>query len=94
MTFILQMITMPGCTDSFCKECFKINFSIAVSEKGVKHFNCPMCSQPDMTDLNDGTQDLYQQLFVQLVKLCYDSRVLYQHKRTSFADKGTHTRTL
>lgn len=80
------------CVASYIPLC--IHFSIAVSEKGVKHFNCPMCSQPDMTDLNDGTQDLYQQLFVQLVKLCYDSRVLYQHKRTSFADKGTHTRTL
>ena len=61
------MITMPGCTDTICKDCFKRHFSVVIAEKSVKHFNCPMCDQPDMTDLKDGTQDMYQMLFVQLV---------------------------
>lgn len=61
-----QMIIMPGCTDTMCKECFKGHFRVTITEKGVKHFNCPSCDQPDMTNRDDA-QDLYQELFVHLV---------------------------
>lgn len=60
------MIIMPGCTDSMCKDCFKGHFDVVIREKGVKHFNCPICDQPDMTNRDDA-QDLYQELFVQMV---------------------------
>lgn len=57
---------MPGCTDTVCKNCFKGHFAVIIKEKGVKHFNCPTCDQPDMANRDDA-QDLYQELFVQLV---------------------------
>lgn len=60
------MIIMPGCTDTMCKDCFKGTFKVVITEKGVKHFNCPQCDLPDMTNRDDA-QDLYQELFVHLV---------------------------
>jgi hypothetical protein len=57
------MITMPGCTDSLCKECFKEHFQIVIQEQGVKYFNCPMCRKPDMSNM-DGT---YELLFAYMV---------------------------
>ena len=70
---------MPGCTDSLCKDCFKSHFSIAIKEKTVKHFNCPICDLPDMTN-RDGAQDLYQEMFVHLVSDIFqyhDASILY-----------------
>jgi E3 ubiquitin-protein ligase RNF31 len=61
-----EMITMPGCTDALCKDCFKGHFRVIISEQGVKHFNCPMCKEPDMTNRDDAA-DLYQELFVHLI---------------------------
>ena len=65
-----QTIGMPGCTDSLCEDCFKMHFEVVISEKGVKHFNCPICDLPDMTN-RDGSQDRYQMLFVHLVNSIY-----------------------
>lgn len=62
-----QMITMPGCTDSFCKDCFKQNFTVAIREKEIKHFNCPMCSLPDMMD-RESTEGIYMTLFLAMVR--------------------------
>lgn len=56
---------MPGCTDNLCKECFKAHFRIVLTEKGVKHFNCPICSLPDMSDRDLG--DFYFGMFQALV---------------------------
>ena len=45
-----QMVLMPGCPHSVCKECFKGHFTLVMKNQTVKHFNCPVCSEPDMTD--------------------------------------------
>lgn len=61
------MITMPGCTHSLCKECFKGMFQVVIKEQGVKHFNCPMCQKPDMSNKDD-IQEMYELLFVNMVR--------------------------
>lgn len=61
------MVTMPGCTCSFCKLCFRGNFEVAIREKGVKHFNCPMCSLPNMVE-REATEGLYVDIFVAMVR--------------------------
>ena len=62
----LQIVALPGCTDCVCKECFKMHFTITVKEKSVKHFNCPVCGEPDLAN-RDMSQVLYLELFVGLV---------------------------
>ena len=44
------MVLMPGCPHSVCKECFKGHFTNVMKTQSVKHFNCPVCALPDMTD--------------------------------------------
>lgn len=63
------MVTMPGCTDSICKNCFKDHFEITIREKGVKHFNCPNCQLPNMVE-KEATEGLYIDLFVAMVRKC------------------------
>lgn len=68
VVLILQMVNMPGCTDILCKDCFRMNFTMVINEQSVKHFNCPMCSEPDLANRDD-TQAMYLELFVSLVSL-------------------------
>ena len=43
---------------------------MTIKEKSVKHFTCPMCSEPDMM-MRDQTQNFYLELFVGMVSdLC------------------------
>lgn len=60
------MIVMPGCTHSLCKECFKGFFEVVIQEQQVKHFNCPECHKPDMSNKDD-TQEMYELMFVSMV---------------------------
>jgi hypothetical protein len=62
----MQMLTMPGCTCSLCKDCFVRNYEVAIKEKGVKHFNCLLCQLPDMD--KDATEGLYMEIFVAMVR--------------------------
>jgi len=82
---IHEMVTMPGCTDSFCKDCFSMNFKMAIKEKSVKHFNCPLCSEPDLAN-RDMMQQVYLELFVGMVKEHTDVETynLCQQKLTDF----------
>lgn len=62
---LFQMVNMPGCTDSVCKECFQGYFTVVIKEKQVKHFNCPVCKLPDLSDRDVG--EFYFELFQALV---------------------------
>ncbi|KAL5514972.1 hypothetical protein EMCRGX_G000070 [Ephydatia muelleri] len=65
-----QMVLMPGCPHSVCKECFKGHFTNVMKMQSVKHFNCPVCAQPDMSK-RDADQDMYLELLLDMVKqLC------------------------
>ena len=62
-----QMVTMPSCIHSLCKVCFKQHFTITIMEKMVKHFNCPLCGEPDLSEWSGVIQGNYPMLFVYLV---------------------------
>ncbi|KAL5466679.1 hypothetical protein EMCRGX_G030823 [Ephydatia muelleri] len=65
-----EMVLMPGCSHSVCKKCFEGHFTNVMMTQTVKHFNCPVCAQPDMST-RDADQDMYQELLVDMVKqLC------------------------
>ena len=61
------MINMIHCDHAVCKECFVAHYSFVVGEKSIKHFNCLVCGEPDMSsDTID--MDLYLQLFSGLIQ--------------------------
>ncbi len=62
----LQMVVMPACGEALCKDCFIGNFTMVIKEKSVKHFNCPLCSKPDVSN---ETQDMNIELFVAMVSV-------------------------
>jgi len=62
------MITMPGCTDSVCKECFKNYLTDVVKTKTIKHYNCPVCNLPNMAD-REAANDMYFTILVAMVRL-------------------------
>ena len=39
---------------------------MVIKEKQVKHFNCPMCKKPDLSNKDD-TQEMYELIFVSMV---------------------------
>ena len=63
------MVVMPACGESLCKECFRAHFSIVIKEQSVKHFHCPLCDKPDLSNPDDN-QDMNLELFVALVSKC------------------------
>ena len=80
VALFLQMVNMPGCTDILCKDCFKGHFTVVIKEQSVKHFNCPMCSEPDLANRDD-SQAMYLELFVSLVSpLCVHNIELEIHE--------------
>ena len=65
-TVPFQMLLMPGCPHSVCKACFRDHFTNVVKTQSVKHFNCPVCGQPDMSD-RDADGDMYPELLLTMV---------------------------
>ncbi len=61
------MVVMPACGCALCKECFITNFEMVIKEKSFKHFNCPMCGKPDLSNCEE--QDMNIELFVAMVCL-------------------------
>ena len=84
---------MPGCIHSICEECFKQNFTLAIREKGVKHFTCPVCDYSN----EDMSQD-YVYAFLNLVINSYKvwnkyysfNDVISLSKTRLFLDKDLH----
>ena len=61
------MVNMINCDHAVCHDCFVSHFSIMVTEKSIKHCNCPLCKEPDMTS-ETIDMDLYLQLFSGLIQ--------------------------
>ena len=59
---------MVHCEHAMCKECFVAHFSLVIEEKSIKHCNCPVCGEPDMTS-ETIDMDLYLQLFSNLLQV-------------------------
>ena len=62
------MINMIHCNHAVCKECFVTHFSLVVGEKSIKHCNCPVCGEPDMSS-ETIDMDLYLQMFSGLIQV-------------------------
>ena len=45
---LLQMVVLPACGDSLCRNCFRQHFEIFIRERGVKYFTCLLCDQLDL----------------------------------------------
>ena len=63
----MQMINMIHCDHAVCKECFVSHYSLVIGEKSIKHFNCLVCGEPDMSSETVDI-DLYLQLFSGLIQ--------------------------
>ena len=63
----IQMINMVHCDHAVCKECFVGHYTLVVGEKSIKHFNCLMCREPDMSS-ETIDMDLYLQMFSGLIQ--------------------------
>ena len=80
------MVNMPGCTDILCKDCFKGHFNVVIKEQSVKHFNCPMCSEPDLANRDD-SQAMYLELFVSLVSCVHIELEIHESLRDNVKGK-------
>ena len=58
---------MIQCSHAVCQSCFIGHFTVMIREKKVKHYNCPICGEPDLTSEAIDV-DLYLQLFSGLVQ--------------------------
>ena len=61
------MVNMIHCDHAVCKECFVCHYTLVVGEKSIKHFNCLVCGEPDMSS-ETIDMDLYLQLFSGLIQ--------------------------
>jgi len=86
------MINLIHCDHAVCQECFVSHFTLVVGEKSIKHCNCLVCGEPDMTsDTID--MDLYLQMFSALIqanmaKEHYDMFTKKVNERTMMKDPG------
>ena len=58
---------MVNCAHAVCKSCFVSHFTLMIGEKTIKHFNCPVCGEPDMSS-ETIDMELYLQLFSGLIQ--------------------------
>ena len=59
---------MIHCDHTVCKECFVIHFSLVAEERSIKHYNCLVCAEPDMSS-ETIDMDLYLQMFSGLIQV-------------------------
>ena len=80
------MVAMLHCPCSVCKDCFKRHYCMKAKENNIAHFNCLLCSQPDLA-ATDSDKDDYLMLFAVLLKehLSPDDYQLFQKKATEFS---------
>ena len=61
------MVNMIHCDHAVCRECFVCHYSMMIEVKSIKHFNCLVCCEPDMSS-ETIDMDLYLQLFSGLIQ--------------------------
>ncbi|XP_069114483.1 uncharacterized protein [Argopecten irradians] len=50
--------SLSSCECKICVDCMKGYFEVCIREKHVRNLNCPLCSQPDMEDVDAATNYL------------------------------------
>ena len=61
------MVKIILCDDIVCQECFVSHYSLMIKEKNIKHFNCLVCGEPDMSSGVADTHN-YLQKFSALIQ--------------------------
>ncbi|XP_063439379.1 uncharacterized protein LOC134720797 [Mytilus trossulus] len=56
--FPMTKIRNLGCNCKLCVHCVKENFEIMIRERHVRNMNCPMCSLPDMENIDEASDYL------------------------------------
>ena len=81
-----QMVTMLHCQCMVCKECFHYHYSMMAHERNIAHFNCLVCSQPDLAATSIDKDD-YLMLFAVLLKehVSREDYQLFQKKAIEFS---------
>ena len=75
------MIKMILCNDIVCQECFVSHYSLMIKEKSIKHLDCLVCGEPDMssgvTDAHDYLQKFSALIQAHLSENQYNMFMLY-----------------
>ena len=50
LNFVFQILNLNSCQCKFCKDCLKQNFEVAIREKYVRNWVCPICQAPNLED--------------------------------------------
>ena len=66
-----QMVIMVECAHSLCNECFRAHYQYVIKHRAVQHFNCCVCSEPDLS--NQDTRELYLGRFIQMVRYYHEA---------------------
>ncbi|RUS89414.1 hypothetical protein EGW08_002851, partial [Elysia chlorotica] len=75
-----KIYNLNTCQCRLCQECFVSHFEVAIREKHVRHWVCPQCSLPDLSDLDEASNYL-QFLGMQLKPMIgQDLRDLFETK--------------
>ena len=84
--YFAQMVTMLHCQCSVCKDCFCEHYTLKAKENNIAHFNCLVCSQPDLA-ATDIDKDNYLMLFAVLLKehVPRDVYHMFQKKSAEFS---------
>ncbi|KAK6982277.1 E3 ubiquitin-protein ligase rnf31, partial [Biomphalaria glabrata] len=59
------------CQCKMCQECLSENFTVVIREKHVRHWTCPLCSMPDLSDVEVASD--YLQFLTLLLQPLIDS---------------------
>ena len=80
-----DMIQMFLCPHSVCKECYRGHFTNAVRNSAIKNWTCPVCSEPDIQQMEDPYY-YFGLLSIVIQELCEGEVVkLFHQKVNEFA---------
>lgn len=78
--FPMTKIRNLGCSCKICVQCVRQNFEVAIREKHVRNMNCPLCSQPNMEDMEAASDYLTFLSMLLQTMISQDIMELYHSK--------------
>ena len=83
----LQIQTLNSCECKLCRYCLKQNFEVAIREKYVRNWGCPLCQAPNLED-EFAAQSYFEFLQMLVNKLCILFTRLYNYATIFFNCKN------
>ena len=82
LVFLFQVVKMPNCDHSCCKDCATKHFTILVKDRNISEATCPFCQEPTgLADDDDLAANYFAKLDVLLKPLVeQDVHDLFQRK--------------